>query len=844
MPPTSSIPSPSPLRRPASVGASLATALAGGALAVVGPVPGAQAAVSPTPACTATTCTVTFGVTGAPASFEVPAGISSVRMTVRGAQGGTQYGVPGGAGGEVAGTLAVGAGDTFAVIVGQAGTSGGGATYGGGGAAGNNATSGSGGGGTYVFAADDSPVLVAGGGGGANSLAHIAGNPAGGSGGGDGAGGDGPSRVGGTATAATAGTSSAVGRGGTTPSDQPSTGNVPTAGLDGTALTAGTPGSGGAGNPNNDIYTNPVYNGAGGGGGYYGGGGGGARQGGAGGSGYISSQVTSTTSSPGAWNGDGQVVVGWDRATTTTSLGVSPAGQHVVGDSITLAATVASSAGTASGTVDFTDGATAVSGCQDVALSAGTATCSTTPTAGSHSFGATYDPGTSYGYGASSATPVQRTVIAPARITTTSVPAATVGQAYSQQLVATDGTAPYVWSLSSGTLPDGLTLSPGGLLSGTPTIDGSSAVTVAVSDSGTTQTGDTQDLTVVVGPGTFTVGAPTIAGSARVGETLTCAAPAGPGSRAYTWVRGTGVVGQGATYALTPDDLGATLTCRVRVTRAGYGDATSSATTGTVSRGTSSIAAPTITGRPVVGQELSCAAPAGTPGTLAYAWSAGGTPVASGATLTPRATEIGATLTCTLTSSRPGFEDATSSTTTAPVAAAPGAPVTVTVAGVAKTERTLVATVGAAPAGAAVTLQWYADGTAVPDATRRWFRPSTAQLGARITVTASVVETGRETVVVRSAATRRVVQRALGFSVDTRTVAAGRTVEFSAAHLLPRQRWWLGFADGTVLASGRTADGTTTLAGEVRIASAPGRRVLVLRTEGPVRQRSTTIRVR
>lgn len=758
MPPTPPIPSPSPLRRPASVGASLATVLAGGALAVVGPVPGAQAAVSPTPACTATTCTVTFGVTGAPASFEVPAGVSSVRMTVRGAQGGTQYGVPGGAGGEVAGTLAVEAGDTFTVIVGQAGASGGGATYGGGGAAGNNATSGSGGGGSYVFAADDSPVLVAGGGGGANSLAHIAGNPAGGFGGGDGAGGDGPSRVGGTATAATAGTSSAVGRGGTTPSDQPSTGNVPTAGLDGTALTAGTPGSGGAGNPNNDIYTNPVYNGAGGGGGYYGGGGGGARQGGAGGSGYISSQVTSTTSSPGAWNGDGQVVVGWDRATTTTSLGVSPAGQHVVGDSITLAATVASSAGTASGTVDFTDGATAVSGCQDVALSAGTATCSTTPTAGSHSFGATYDPGTSYGYGASSATPVQRTVIDPVQITTTTLPSATVGTPYEVALAAKAGTAPYTWSVSAGTLPQGLALTPAGVLSGTPSADGSSQVTVTVTDAGAGST-DTQDLTVVVGAGTFAVGPPTIDGAARVGATLTCAAPAGPGSASYTWVRGEDVVGRAAAYAVTPDDFGATLTCRVRVTRRGYVDATSSATT-------------------------------------------------------------------------------------APVAAASGTPVTVTVAGVAKTERTLVATVDGAPAGASVSLQWYADGTAVPGATRRWFRPSAAQLGARITVTASVVETGHDTVVVRSAATRRVVQRALGFSVGARTVASGRTLAFAAAHLLPRQRWWLGFADGTMLASGRTAAGATTVAGEVRIASAPGRRVLVLRTEGPRRQRSTTVRVR
>ena len=62
-------------------------------------------------------------------------------------------------------------------------------------------------------------------------------------------------------------------------------------------------------------------------------------------------------------------------------------------------------------------------------------------------------------------------------------PAGQVGVAYSQQLTVTGGTAPFTWSISSGTLPAGLTLNATtGLLSGTPTAAGSSPVTIRVVD--------------------------------------------------------------------------------------------------------------------------------------------------------------------------------------------------------------------------------------------------------------------------------------------------------------------------------------------------------------------------
>lgn len=63
---------------------------------------------------------------------------------------------------------------------------------------------------------------------------------------------------------------------------------------------------------------------------------------------------------------------------------------------------------------------------------------------------------------------------APLAITAATLPAATVGTVYSQQLVVTGGTPPYSWSLQSGGLPPGLALNPtNGILGGLPTASGS-----------------------------------------------------------------------------------------------------------------------------------------------------------------------------------------------------------------------------------------------------------------------------------------------------------------------------------------------------------------------------------
>ncbi len=57
----------------------------------------------------------------------------------------------------------------------------------------------------------------------------------------------------------------------------------------------------------------------------------------------------------------------------------------------------------------------------------------------------------------------------PLVVTTSSFPGGQVGIAYTANLAASGGTAPYKWSLSSGTLPGGLSLSSSGAITGTPT---------------------------------------------------------------------------------------------------------------------------------------------------------------------------------------------------------------------------------------------------------------------------------------------------------------------------------------------------------------------------------------
>src|SRR4029077_538040 len=102
------------------------------------------------------------------------------------------------------------------------------------------------------------------------------------------------------------------------------------------------------------------------------------------------------------------------------------------------------------------------------------------------------------------------TIAQPLVINTTSLADGVVGAPYTQTLSATGGDANYTWSLSSGTLPAGLSLSTSGVISGTPTaVSAGASFTVQVQDTGMPQQTKTQLLSIRVAAPLTVATAPT-----------------------------------------------------------------------------------------------------------------------------------------------------------------------------------------------------------------------------------------------------------------------------------------------------------------------------------------------
>jgi hypothetical protein len=151
------------------------------------------------------------------------------------------------------------------------------------------------------------------------------------------------------------------------------------------------------------------------------------------------------------------------------------------------------------------------------------------------------------------------TVVVGFAVTTTQLPTGTVGYAYTATLQATDGTAPYTWSVSSGTLPAGLTLAANtGIISGTPTKSATSSFTIGVTDSASHSA--TQAESIVVYGSTIVRITTTTLPNGAVGTAYTTTLAATSGTKPYTWSIAQGSLPAGLSLAASTGVISGTPT--------------------------------------------------------------------------------------------------------------------------------------------------------------------------------------------------------------------------------------------------------------------------------------------
>jgi|GEM_PF-825476 len=311
--------------------------------------------------------------------------------------------------------------------------------------------------------------------------------------------------------------------------------------------------------------------------------------------------------------------------------------------------------------------------------------------------------------------------------------------------------------------------------------------------SGSLKTGDTlRSIAVKVNvtqAGT-TAGTAAITGSARVGQKLEATTVGWATGTAFTyaWQRGGAAItgATNASYTATPADLGKKLTVVVTGALTGHDTVTATSAAVTVAAGTLTTATPKVSGTVAVGQKLTATAGTWTTGTkLAFQWKRNGATIAgataSSYTLTP--TDLGRTITVTVTGSLTGYTTAAkTSTATGAVKAAALKTATPTISGTVAVGRTLTAKAGTWTSGATLSYQWKRSGKTISGATRSTYALTTSDKGKAITVTVTGKKAGYATTSVTSKATAAVKAGTLTKATPkiSGTAKVGKTLKVKA----------------------------------------------------------------
>lgn len=185
----------------------------------------------------------------------------------------------------------------------------------------------------------------------------------------------------------------------------------------------------------------------------------------------------------------------------------------------------------------------------------------------------------------------------PLTISPATLPTPSVGVAYSQSLSTTGGTAPYTYTVASGALPPGITLSASGVISGTATGDRTYSFTVQSTDAATTPLSVTKAYSFDIAPPTLTI-SPTNPAGASTNVAYSQTFTASGGTAPYTFSIDSGALPAGITLSSSGVLSGTTAATGTFNFTVHYGDSTT-ASTGGVAFGTQAMtltvtAAPTI----------------------------------------------------------------------------------------------------------------------------------------------------------------------------------------------------------------------------------------------------------
>lgn len=208
----------------------------------------------------------------------------------------------------------------------------------------------------------------------------------------------------------------------------------------------------------------------------------------------------------------------------SSAVGTTPPNTSLLASPAPAALSTFLTANNITGNVTFRADGTIITGCAAVTVASASATCATSfATFGTRAITATYNGDVNF---LASTGTLASGVTVGLSVTPTALASAQVGVAVSAGLSAAGGTAPYSFTLATGTLPPGISLTINGGFVGTPTAAGTYTFTVRAQDSA--GFGGTRNYTWVVAKGTQTISfVPPVSGFVGVPLVLTGSATSG-----------------------------------------------------------------------------------------------------------------------------------------------------------------------------------------------------------------------------------------------------------------------------------------------------------------------------